>query len=162
MRIFFFCVILFGIGNLSAQDSTMSDEEMAVKAVVLEVFDAMRATDSVRLKKCFAEKVDVYTSFTSRDGDPKLMDDDIQQFITSVGTPHPGLYDEKLGAYEIKVDDNLASIWVDYYFFVDDKFSHCGVDYFQLFNDGTSWKIFFLADTRRKKTCELPDATELW
>ncbi len=146
-----------------AQEEPQTEDEQAVKAVVLEVFDAMRATDSIRLKKCFYKEVDVYTSFVHRKtGKAVLMKDDIQQFYTSVGTPHDGLYDEKLGAYSIRVDDHLASIWVDYYFFVDDRFSHCGVDFFQMYKTEEGWKIYFLSDTRRKKSCEVPDASVLW
>lgn len=157
-----FLIVLF-YAPIYGQNESMSEDEMAVKAVVLEVFDAMRATDSIRLKKCFYDQVDVYTSSVNRTtGKSNLTKDNIQQFYTSVGTPHDGLYDEKLGEFEIKVDDHLASIWVDYYFFVDEKFSHCGVDFFQLYKTNDGWKIFFLSDTRRRKSCEVPDKSKLW
>ncbi len=58
---------------------------------------------------------------------------------------------------KIEIDGNLAQAWTQYAFYVGKKFSHCGVDAFQLFKgtDGT-WKIFQLADTRQKEGCKIP------
>lgn len=154
-------ILMFAYSGYCQEDNSQSDHK-AVKRVVLEVFDAMRASDSIRLKSCFVEKVDMYTAFRHWNGDPILESGDMQKFYTSVGTPHIGIYDERLGEYEIKLDDDLASIWVDYYFFVDDKFSHCGVDFMQLFRTEKGWKIFFISDTRRANNCEIPDETKLW
>ena len=41
-------------------------------------------------------------------------------------------------------------------FYLDDKFSHCGVDAFQLFKGNTGWEIFQLTDTRKKEGCVIP------
>ncbi|MDA9774394.1 nuclear transport factor 2 family protein [Saprospiraceae bacterium] len=162
MKYLLLCLGLLMLSYATGQDTQLSEEEAAVKAVTLEVFDAMRASDSVRLKQCFYDDVTVFTSYTNRSGKAVLKSDEIQGFYTSVGTPHDGLYDERLGDYQIKVDDNLASMWVDFYFFVDDNFSHCGVNYFQFFKTEDGWKIFFLSDTRKKKSCDVPDKAKLW
>ena len=154
--LFFF---LFSSISLFAQTDSISDEEIKVKQVVLDIFDAMRETDSIKLKNCFMDNVDVYTAFKHPIKGNQMKPGNIQDFITSVGTPHEGLYDERLGDYEIHVDGPLASMAVDYFFFVNDNFSHCGVDYFQFFKTSEGWKIFFLADTRRKSNCELPETT---
>ena len=37
------------------------------------------------------------------------------------------------------------------------RFSHCGVDAFQLVKTAAGWKIFQLSDTRRKEKCEIPE-----
>jgi hypothetical protein len=50
----------------------------------------------------------------------------------------------------------LAQAWCDYAFYVDKSYSHCGVDAFQLFKGKDGWKIFHLADTRRKTGCTIP------
>lgn len=57
----------------------------------------------------------------------------------------------------MEIDGPLASVWVVYAFYVDDPFSHCGVDAFHLVKLEDSWKIFHLVDTRRKADCEVPD-----
>ena len=57
----------------------------------------------------------------------------------------------------MEIDGNLAQVWTKYAFFLGEDFDHCGVDAFQLFNDGDGWKIFQLVDTRHREGCELPE-----
>jgi hypothetical protein len=47
----------------------------------------------------------------------------------------------------------MASVWAPYKFYLGDKFSHCGVDVFQLMKTGDGWKIIYIVDTRRKGDC---------
>ena len=51
------------------------------------------------------------------------------------------------------MDGNLANVWVYYEFYAGDKFSHCGVDNFQLGRTDAGWKIILLADSRRRQGC---------
>jgi len=53
----------------------------------------------------------------------------------------------------VKVDADLASVWTPYQFYYKDKFSHCGVNSFQLVRLQGIWKIQYLVDTRRKTDC---------
>jgi hypothetical protein len=46
---------------------------------------------------------------------------------------------------------------MNYAFFAGDTFSHCGVNAFQLFKGADGWKIFHIADTRRREGCEMPE-----
>ena len=57
----------------------------------------------------------------------------------------------------VQVDGNLASVWVEYSFYIGPRLSHCGVDAFQLARDASGWKIVAIADTRRRLGCsEIP------
>lgn len=38
-------------------------------------------------------------------------------------------------------------------FYIGDKFSHCGVNSFQLVKKDGDWKIFFIVDTSRQSNC---------
>ena len=58
----------------------------------------------------------------------------------------------------VEVSDRLATVWVKYAFYADEQFSHCGVDAFQLFKSEQGWKIFQIADTRRREDCWEPPA----
>ena len=78
----------------------------------------------------------------------------LADFLKAIGTPHPEVWNEKIWNTEIRIDDNLAQIWTDYAFYVDDRFSHCGVDAFQLVKETDGkWRIVHLIDTRRKEPC---------
>ncbi|MBY0541864.1 MAG: hypothetical protein K2P75_00555, partial [Sphingobacteriaceae bacterium] len=77
----------------------------------------------------------------------------VNNFIKSIGAPHPEKYDERIQFTKILIDANLASVWTDYKFYIGDKFSHCGVNSFQLFKGDDGWKIIYIIDTRRKDNC---------
>ncbi len=140
-------------GHAPAQDRTAAEEE--VLSVVQRLFDGMRAGDSAVVRSTFvAEARLVSTGF--RDGEPTLQSVPIDRFIEAVGQPHDEVWDERIWDVEIRVDDNLATVWNQYAFFLDENFSHCGVDAFQLFKAPDGWLIFHLADTRRKESCEVP------
>jgi hypothetical protein len=50
----------------------------------------------------------------------------------------------------IRIDASLAIVWAPYEFYYKGKYSHKGVDSFQLVRVNGVWKIQYLIDTRRK------------
>jgi hypothetical protein len=74
-------------------------------------------------------------------------------FITAVTKPHKEIYDERITFDVVKTDGVLATAWTPYKFYVGEKFSHCGVNSFQLVKLDGNWKIQFIIDTRRKQPC---------
>jgi hypothetical protein len=77
----------------------------------------------------------------------------VNDFAAFVAKSKKGIADERIEFGTILVDDNLASVWTPYQFYYDGKFSHCGVNSFQLVRGGEGWKIQYLIDTRRKQPC---------
>ena len=67
-----------------------------------------------------------------------------------------GEWDEPYWNPVVRIRDNLATVWVDYAFYLDGEFSHCGVDAFILARGPDGWRIAALADTRQREDCELP------
>ncbi|MEO9871898.1 nuclear transport factor 2 family protein [Ekhidna sp.] len=136
---------------------TAQEEKEAVMKVVNQVFEAMRKNDSTLLKNCFVESPNTFTSFTNPEGISTLTKGDFQQFINAIGRPKEQVLNEPIWNEKVEIDDNLASVWVDYAFYIGDQFSHCGVDAFHLVKLDNEWKIFHLVDTRRRKDCEIPE-----
>jgi hypothetical protein len=60
-----------------------------------------------------------------------------------------GKLDERISSPEVRVADNLATVWARYELYVNDKYNHCGIDAFQLVKTDIGWKISAIADTRR-------------
>lgn len=137
--------------------STQNDT-IEIKEVILQLFDGMRAGDSLMVKDAFHETATMHTT-AKRADNAMIMTGEVAGFVTSVGMPHEQIYDERLGEYSIQIDDILASFEVKYYFFLGESLSHCGTNFFTLFKSNEGWKIIYIADTRRKETCELPDVT---
>ncbi|MBB2146056.1 hypothetical protein GM921_11205 [Pedobacter sp. LMG 31464] len=143
-------LFLFGSIQLYAQSNT---EETAVKATINLLFDGMRNADTAMIRKAFATQNTMQTIAKNKDGKFVVRTENVSDFIKSIGTPHPEKYDERIVFTKILIDANLASVWTDYKFYVGEKFSHCGVNSFQLFKGEDGWKIIYIIDTRRKDNC---------
>ena len=145
---------------LTAQKAKSISSEQAVIKTIQTLFDGMRAGDSTMLRSVLHPSANMHSSFTNKEGLATLREGSVDNWVQSVGTPHDKIYDEKIWSYKIRVDDNLASAWTDYSFFLGEQFSHCGVNAFHLVNTADGWKISHITDTRRRENCikETPNA----
>ncbi|WP_461788646.1 nuclear transport factor 2 family protein [Pedobacter sp.] len=128
-------------------------EEEAIKKTINNLFTGMRNADSSMVKSAFNQGAILQTIGKTKEGNVVVRSTDLNAFIASIAKPHPEVYDERIVFSRILVDDNLASVWTDYQFYIVDKFSHCGVNSFQLVKVNDEWKIVYLIDTRRKDKC---------
>ena len=132
-------------------------EEKAVKTTIENFFKGFHKGDTLLLKKTIRKGLIAQTTFTTKKGDkvlratPKAYDVLID-FAKKVKPTDD--YNEKILSYKILVDGNLASVWTTYEFYNKGKFSHCGVNSFQLFNNNGNWEIIYLIDTRRRTNCK--------
>lgn len=131
--------------------------EREVRAVVQRLFDGMRAGDSTVVRSVFHPTARLLTTGT-RDGAPFLQAVQVDQFVRAVGTPHAERWDERVWNVQIRTEDNLATAWMNYAFYVGDKLSHCGVNAFELFRGPDGWKVIGIVDTRRRQGCAPPPA----
>jgi hypothetical protein len=128
--------------------SAQSPAEDAL-AAVRRVFDAMRAQDTVALKANLYPTARVTITSTNPQGQPVHRFVPIDAWVRSIGSARARL-DERIYDPEIRVDDNLATVWTRYEFFVGDAFSHCGYDGFQLAKIDGVWKVVHVSDTQRR------------
>ena len=142
---------------LSMNSQAQSPDHEAVRKVIDQLFEGMRQGDSSMVSGLFHPKAIMMSSYRAEDGTPALKEGSLRDFLTSIGTPHPEIWNEEIWDTEIAIDDDLAQVWTNYAFYAGEKFSHCGVDAFQLVRgmDG-QWRIIHLMDTRRKEPCEKP------
>jgi type IV secretory pathway VirB6-like protein len=124
--------------------------EDSVKAVINKLFTAMKASDSKALQECFADGAILQT--ITRTGN--IQTEDIKEFAAQIGKLPKDSADEQIVFETLKVDASLAIAWTPYRFYYAGKFSHCGVDSFQLVRINGIWKIQYLIDTRRRADCQ--------
>ena len=141
-----------GAGSAAAQATTQAaTPEQEVKAVVERLFNGMRAGDSAAVHAVFHPQARLQTT-ALRQGEPVLRTDSIEAFLRAVGTPHTEVWDERVSNLEIRTDGELATAWMDYAFYLDDRFSHCGVNALQFFRTkDRGWQIIQIIDTRRRE-----------
>ena len=150
MKVLTLCALLLTLGLVAGQaQAPANSAEQDVRAVIGKMFDAMRARDTAAFRAQFDSGARLIAT-SNRSGSPEVEITAIGTFIGLVATAAPGqLLDERLTNTEVKISDNLASVWTEYKFYVGERFSHCGVDNFQLAKGADGWKIYALADTRR-------------
>ena len=129
--------------------------EAEVRQTVTRLFDAMRTGDSAAVRALFHPRALLGTALV-REGRAEFRVDTLDGFVKAIGSPHPEPWDERLTRVTVSLDGPLAAVWADYEFWLGTRFSHCGVDAFQLARTGTGaaagWKIVALTDTRRRGT----------
>jgi len=149
MKRFFILLTMFITVN--AQSQTPED---SVKAVINQMFDAMRNIDGAKLKDAFADSAILQTIARTKEGGIRIVNESIDNFVKSISRLPKDSADERISFETIKIDGPLASAWTPYKFYYASKFSHCGANSFQLVRINGRWKIQYLIDTRRRLGCE--------
>ena len=142
-----FLVLLFSVNAQSAEDS--------VKAVINKMFLAMKngTGNGEMLTACFADSA-ILQTIIEKEGKTKIITEDVKGFADFVNTSPKDDADERITFETVKVDGSLAIAWTPYNFYYKGKFSHCGIDSYQLVRINGEWKIQYLIDTRKKEGCK--------
>lgn len=138
--------------TITAQEKTEKED---IKNVIETFFDGLHKGDSSIVKKTIHKDIKIQTTATNREGKKTLRTETRTKLLQAIASKKPdAVYLEKLLSYDIKIDGNLASVWTPYEFYFNGKFSHCGANSFQLFNNNGKWEIIFLVDMRRRQSCK--------
>ena len=145
-----YLLVILTMLTYSAQAQSGED---SVKAVINSFFDGMRKSDTAMIRSTLAPGSILQSVAKNKEGKVSVRTENIDDFIASIAKPHTDVYDERIVFDTIKIDAELASAWTPYQFYVGEKFSHCGVNSFQLIKINGSWKIQYIIDTRRREGC---------
>ena len=135
--------------NISAQSA-----EDSVKATINNLFAAMKNADQALFKTVFSDNALLQTISRDKDGKTVVNSENIQEFGDFIGKLKKDSADERISFETIKIDGPLAIAWTPYNFYFNGKFSHCGVNSFQLVRLNGEWKIQYIIDTRRRADCK--------
>ncbi len=129
--------------------------EDSVKQVVNNLFIGMKTSNGAMITIAFADSAVLQTiSSDKTSGKIGVRNESVKDFAKSISTLAVNAADERITFSSVKIDADLASVWTPYQFYFNGKFSHCGVNSFQLVRIYGQWKIQYLIDTRRKDHCE--------
>jgi hypothetical protein len=148
MKVFLTVLTMFFACTCTAQIA-----EDSVKAVVNNLFTAMKNADGPLLKSCFADSAILQTITKNKEGKVLIKNEEVAGFIDFVSHESKDAADERIRFETIKIDGPLAIVWTPYQFYYKGTFSHCGVNSFQLVRTEKGWQIQYLIDTRRKTNC---------
>lgn len=128
--------------------------EDSVKAVVNTLFDGMKNANAALLKSAFSDNAVLQTISRNKEGKVVVATENIDEFASFVSKLKRDSADERIQFETIKIDGPLAVVWTPYNFYLNGKFSHCGVNSFQLVRFDGLWKIQYIIDTRRRQGCK--------
>jgi hypothetical protein len=147
------CIVIFllSFGAGKAQDKP----ESGVQATIERFFEGFHKRDTALMRSVMGREVFMQRIGRTPTGTPALKNESMEDFLTSMANlPDTLQIQERLLDYRIQTDGDMAHAWTPYEFYLEGKLHHCGVNSFQLFHDGSGWKIIYLVDTRRVEDCK--------
>ena len=149
-----YIIVIVFFASLSA--TAQISPEAEVKATIETFFEGFHEGDTTKMKSVMIDKITMQTAFINKQGEGVFVDDGgADKLLNAIANrTDDQKWDERLKGFDIKIDANLAMAWVEYEFWYNDSFSHCGVNSFHLVKIDDKWKIIYLIDSRRKASCE--------
>lgn len=135
--------------RVAAQDS----DHDAIVETLTTFFDGFAEGDSTKMYSQVESGGRLVLTFNDADGNPGMRAIGMSEFVRMISGPREQPIKETFWNPEIRVEDNLASAWVEYNLWVGDTIDHCGTDNFQLFRSSDGWKIVAIADTQQRTGC---------
>ena len=145
-------LILLTMAFYSISLQSQSPED-SIKTAVNTLFDGMKNADASLVSGSFSDSAVLQTITKNKEGKTTVRNEKVKDFAEFVSKQKKGAADERIQFEMIKVDGPLAIAWTPYKFYYEGKFSHCGVNSFQLVRIDGRWKIQYLIDTRRREDC---------
>jgi len=152
MKIPMLAVLIVASCGLATPAAAQNDTTQ-VLAVVQRMFDAMRSKDTSALRSLWIPGGKLWGLRTRQDGSTVLQQTTEQQFAEAVARDTRGVWDERTFNPEVRLDGNMATVWVAYDFWLGPQFSHCGVDSFQMLKTAEGWKVVNVVDTFQRTGC---------
>ncbi len=122
----------------------------SAEAVVKKFFHALNTGDTLGISKLFGKEARIQTVYVNKEGKTVLLEETLTDLIGSLCAARKEKWEEKITKTEIILDYPLAIVNAFYFFYLDNKFSHCGVNVFQVIHNNGKWEIISLIDTRKR------------
>lgn len=133
-----------------SQESNKVEKEQ-IKNVIDQFFKAIEKKDSMLMRSTILGDAQVWRR-RNNEALPTI-DFRFSKDSTPTMSSSPDMKEIALD-YDITANNDIAVAWVPYEFWIEDKFSHCGIDVFTLFKIEGEWKIITLAYTVEKVKCD--------
>lgn len=139
------------IFTVNAQKVEDAGQKTNALMVIDDFFKGFNNYDSASIRELFTAAALVkhvdpkspqgFTQFSSHD------------FLKALSRAKNEKWEEHPVNYKMLMTHEIATIWVDYNFFLDKKLLHCGIDQFVLINTIKGWRISEITDTKNTEKC---------
>ena len=134
-----------------AGQTKQEDDKTAVLATVQAFFDTMASRDVEGARRVLMPEGRFFSA-RDQDGQTAVRASAAEDYLKNLGGRKQDNR-ERIWSPEVRVHGPIASVWTPYDFWVDGKFSHCGVDVFDLVKTAEGWKISALTYTVERTGC---------
>lgn len=135
---FFVAAFTLYLGAARTRAATAVDEQ-AVLDTVQRFFDAMADRDVDGTREVVIPEGRFF-SVRSEDGVKAIRSFTNQEYMQGLADREPNVV-ERMWDPEVRIHGGIATVWTPYDFYLEGEFHHCGIDAFDLVNDGAGWKI---------------------
>ncbi len=147
LLLFFASALLFN-GLIQAQ---FQKDSLEIMTSINHFFLGMKQQDTALMHQQMHSSLNYMRTFRkNKDGQTKIDAISTKDFLLAIVKDKSAQLEEKISRPKIFVDDVLATVWVDYEFWYNGKFSHAGVDAFTLIMVDEVWQIAAVVDTRKR------------
>ena len=136
----FTCVPSIGIAQAPAPQPSPADRD-AVLAAVQKFFDTMASGDIAAGRAGSIPEGRFFAVRQSAPGVPPAVRSFTNQEWYDRMASDKRKLQERMWNPEVRIHGPIAVVWTAYDFWVDGKFSHCGVDAFNLVKTQDGWKL---------------------
>ena len=149
MKTFIFLLCCFTISCV--QRVHAQDDKREVLAIAQQFFDTLEKGDTTTLRSLFLDDAHNYfvqekdTKIRAGSRSPKSFRADKDRVVRERFIK---------GGVEVMVHNRIAMVWGSYNLWINDQFSHCGVDAFTLLKTESGWKISSLSYSMETEGCQ--------
>lgn len=141
-------LLFLTIGTSAAQKE---DEKSAVLAIVQQFFDTMTSRDVEAARRVLMPEARMF-SVRDQNGQSAVRASAVDGYLKGLGEGKQ-TNRERMWEPDVRIHGGIASVWTPYDFWVDGKFSHCGIDIFDLVKTAEGWKIGTITYTVERTGC---------
>ena len=135
----------------AAQTTVAKDEKAAVMAAVQKFFDTMTSRDAAGAESVLFPEGNFF-AVREQDGKVVARARPHKDYIASL-QQQKQRYVERAWDSDVRIHGPIAMVWTAYDFWIDGKFSHCGIDVFNLVKTPEGWKIASGVYTTERTGC---------
>ena len=138
MRILAILAMVLCLGGVARAQPAAAEREAVLK-VMQAFFDTMAAKDIEGARKILQPQ-GRFHAMRMRDGKPDVRAFSNEEYFADLKASKPAMR-ERMWNPEVRIHGLIATVWTPYDFWIDGKFSHCGIDAFDLIKTEEGWKI---------------------
>lgn len=121
-------------------DRERTDDEVAALMTVQRFFETMTSKDVAGARAVLDPEGDFVSVRWNDNGERVVRRASLRDYLEGLesGT---ATYLERMWDSEVRIHGPIGIVWTPYDFYIDGKFSHCGIDAFQLLRTEAGWVI---------------------